>query len=325
MSAKAKGTTDPRKTSAKLIEEFRIDCEIRDMKSTKSYVSAVNRLAEFLSERGKDVLQVDRRDLIDYLIYLKDRKTKYANTTHNLKSDTLERSFTAISSFYTFLVEEEHIAVNPVIPIRRRYLKKYKEDSDRATRHLISVEEASTLVNSILNTRDKAILTLLFKTGMRIGELTKLDVSDVDLSEGTITLKNTAKRSNRVLFIDGKAITMPTRWLAVRNTYTRKDTEALFPSNKTGRLCIKAIQIVVNSYAEKCGLHDPSAGKIEDRFSPHCCRHWFTTHLIRSGMPRDFVKELRGDSRHDAIDIYNHIDKKELRESYLAHIPQLGI
>jgi integrase/recombinase XerD len=42
-------------------------------------------------------------------------------------------------------------------------------------------------------------------------------------------------------------------------------------------------------------------------------------------MPRDFVKELRGDSRHEAIDIYNHIDKKELRESYLAHIPQLGI
>jgi integrase/recombinase XerD len=64
---------------------------------------------------------------------------------------------------------------------------------------------------------------------------------------------------------------------------------------------------------------------MEEHFILHGCRRWFTTHLIRSEMSRDFVKELRGDIRHEAIDIYNHIDKKELRESYLAHIPQLGI
>jgi site-specific recombinase XerD len=57
----------------------------------------------------------------------------------------------------------------------------------------------------------------------------------------------------------------------------------------------------------------------------HYCSHWFVTHLLRAGMSRDFVKELRGDTRGEAIDIYNHIDKKDLRESYLAHIPQLGI
>ncbi|UEC43438.1 MAG: hypothetical protein METHAR1v1_1400004 [Methanothrix sp.] len=58
---------------------------------------------------------------------------------------------------------------------------------------------------------------------------------------------------------------------------------------------------------------------------PHCCRHWFTTHLRRAGMPREFIQGLRGDVRKEAIDIYDHIDRKELRESYLAHIPQLGI
>ena len=76
--------------------------------------------------------------------------------------------------------------------------------------------------------------------------------------------------------------------------------------------------------AERVGLHDPNSTKLEDRFTPHCCRHWFVTHLLRAGMSRDFVKELRGDTRGEAIDIYNHIDPKELRESYLAHIPQLG-
>lgn len=66
-------------------------------------------------------------------------------------------------------------------------------------------------------------------------------------------------------------------------------------------------------------------GALEIRFCPHCCRHWSCTHLFRAGMRREFIQELRVDSRKEAIDIYNHIDKKELRESYLAHIPQLGI
>jgi site-specific recombinase XerD len=55
------------------------------------------------------------------------------------------------------------------------------------------------------------------------------------------------------------------------------------------------------------------------------CRHWFTTHLRRNDMRREFIKELRGDSRNEAIDIYDHIDKKELKRAYLAAIPMLGI
>ena len=89
-----------------------------------------------------------------------------------------------------------------------------------------------------------------------------------------------------------------------------------------GRLGVHGL---VTKIAKNVELHDPTSPRMEDHFSPHNCRHWFTTHLIRSGMSRDFVKELRGDIRHEAIDIYNHIDKKELKESYLAHIPQLGI
>ena len=64
---------------------------------------------------------------------------------------------------------------------------------------------------------------------------------------------------------------------------------------------------------------------MEDHFSPHCTRHWFTTHLRRAGMPREFIQELRGDQRQAAIDIYDHIDKEELRKSYLEHMPQLGL
>jgi len=59
--------------------------------------------------------------------------------------------------------------------------------------------------------------------------------------------------------------------------------------------------------------------------TPHCCRHWFTTHLRRNGIRRELLKELRGDSRGEAVDIYDHIDRKELKRANLVAIPELGI
>ena len=73
------------------------------------------------------------------------------------------------------------------------------------------------------------------------------------------------------------------------------------------------------------GLHNPDSKRLEDRFSPHYFRHWFTTWLLRNNMKREYVQELRGDSRGDAIDIYNHIDHRDLRIQYLSCIPKLGV
>ena len=73
------------------------------------------------------------------------------------------------------------------------------------------------------------------------------------------------------------------------------------------------------------GFHNPDSQRLEDHFGPHCFRHWFTTWLLRNGMPRKYVKELRGDKRGEAVDIYHHIDREELRRAYLACIPKLGV
>ncbi|MGD0954663.1 MAG: site-specific integrase [Methanotrichaceae archaeon] len=105
----------------------------------------------------------------------------------------------------------------------------------------------------------------------------------------------------------------------------RHKSPALFLSSWENRLSGNDVYRAVTNAAERIGLHNPKSDRTEDHFGPHCCRHWFTTHLRLKGMRREFIQELMGDSRKEAIDIYDHIYLKELKEAYLAAIPQLGI
>jgi len=190
---------------------------------------------------------------------------------------------------------------------------------------LITIEEMARLINSTLDIRDKAIITLLAKTGIRRKELITLDVDDIDWVEQSIRLKPTPKRTNRTAFFDDETAFILHRWIRVRESRNAQGTISLFINEQGGRLNRNGVYTAVTKAAEKVGLHNPNSDRMEDHFSPHNCRHWFTTNLRRNGMPREFIQELRGDVRKEAIDIYDHVDLKELRESYLAHIPQLGI
>jgi integrase/recombinase XerD len=308
-------STVPNTNANDLVGRFHEDCNLRGMVSVMDYIYRAKEYCTFLEARSKNPLTADRDDLRAFLSQLKGR---------GLKFKTIDRIYSCLSAFYEFLIIEGLVEYNPILPFRKYYLRRYKNSSDSEIRKLISVEDASRLANSILDSRDKCILVLLFKTGMRVGELTSLDVKDVDLDKGEVTLKLKKKRSNRVLFLDNEAIEVLQRWLAARKNRKGAEDKALFLSKIEKRITGRSVEEIIEKHAERVGLHNPGA-RLEERFTPHCCRHWFVTHLLRAGMSRDFVKELRGDTRGEAIDIYNHIDKKDLRESYLAHIPQLGI
>ena len=150
------------------------------------------------------------------------------------------------------------------------------------------------MANSILNIRDRAVVLLLAKTGMRRGELIALDVRDIDLEKMTIKLKPTAKRSNRLLFFDEETKKVMEEWLRMRASFADDDCQALFVTESGGRANKNHIYDLVTEHAARIGLHDPNSERIEDHFTPHCCRHWFTTHLRRRGMPREHVQEASG-------------------------------
>jgi len=309
-----------RPTADRLIDRFEKDCTIRGMSqgTVKVYVYNIINFNKYLEQRGLYLLDVDKDILRDYLEFMRfDR---------GLNQKTVENNFTTLSSFYEYLAYEDMLEMNPVLQVRKRYLRRYKDNTDAGQiRKLISVEEMARLINSTMDARDKAIITLFAKTGIRRKELIALDVDDIDWMEQSIRLKPTAKRTNRTVFFDDETSFTLKRWLRVRDSRNRTGEKALFINNRIERIQRSGVSRMIEKVATQVGLHDPNSDRMEDHFSPHCCRHWFTTHMRRSGMPREFIQELRGDVRKEAIDIYDHIDKKELRESYLAHIPQLGV
>jgi integrase/recombinase XerD len=306
---------------SRFIEDFCKDCELREMtsESVRRYKSSLLIFAGFLYKIGVNVDQVDAHVLKDFLQYIKSERPV------KLKHKTVENYFSALSAFYDYLAFEELVSTNIVLPFRKRYLRQYKDGYEDPERKLLSIEEMSRLVGSIMDPRDRATTVLFAKTGIRRGELLKLDVDDIRWEDYSITLKPTPKRSNRVVFFDDECAVALRRWLRVREKLNPK-TKALFVSYQSlNRLDRNGLYTAVVKYAKRLGFHNPESSRLEDHFGPHCFRHWFTTWLLRNGMPREYVKELRGDRRGEAIDIYHHIDKQDLRKAYLAYIPKLGV
>ena len=303
-----------------LIAQFGEDCLTRGLtpETARRYLSSLKIFNKYLEENDLNLIETDRNTLRNFINYLR--------TDRGVSQRTIETYFASMASFFGYLEYERYIEKNPIYEVRKRYLQKYKDNDDGQVRKLISVEEMAKLINLTMGVRDRAIISLLAKTGIRRNELIKLDVDDINWIEQSIRLKPTPKRTNRTVFFDDETAIVLHRWIkSSEETRKKFKTIALFISNKGGRLNRNGVYLAVTRPAEKIGLHNPNSDRMEDHFSPHCCRHWFTTHLRRAGMSREFIQELRGDVRKEAIDIYDHIDKKELRESYLAHVPQLGI
>lgn len=160
----------------KPISEFILDCNLRKLseESIRSYKSILKIASKFLACNRLSLLNLDKYALKELLAHLTNDR--------GYSGKTLENYFSALSSFCDYLVYEGLTDRNPILPFRKRYLRQYKADrhNPSPSRKLISIEQMRTLINSILDPRDRAIVTLLAKTGIRRKELIKTDVDDID-------------------------------------------------------------------------------------------------------------------------------------------------
>ena len=305
-------------------KQFKDDCKAQGFEkhTIESYLSNIKIFFEYIDVPPD---QVEISHLTDFLNYLRFEKTiKNGNKVKvGAAKSTINAYFSSLHAYFDFLEFSGYLDRNSILKFRRRYLKRIKPDiGPDSTRQIISVQQMAELVYTTEDYLERAIIITLAKSGIRRKELIAIDIEDLDLVKGTIYLKSTAKRTNRIIFIDNEVIEVLKSYLEIRFDFI---DSALFISNSQRggrRISRNFVYRTVTQNAQRLGLHNPD-GPLIEKFTPHCCRHWFTTHLRRAGMSREFRQALRGDVVKDAVDIYDHIDLEELKRDYLDKIPQL--
>jgi integrase/recombinase XerD len=308
-----------------LIDEFIIDLKTKGVSShtITEYPRYVMEFHAFIG--GGDLLAVDETVVKNYLVHLRSRTTKRVGRQNKLAKSSIKKYMAALSVFFDFLFWNGKITINPVPRVRKQYMRDYKAHNASQRRRCITIPQAKTLVESILDPREKAVVLLLLKTGMRRHELAELDLSSVDLPNLTIHIKPTAKRSNEIVYFDSETANILSKWLKVREKENKNKINALFLDRFGNRLSPVAICRIVTKHAAVVGLHDPSSIRLEDKLTPHSLRHAFTTWLTDAGMKREMIQFLRGDTGTESIDTYIHFTDATVKRAYLEYIPKLNI
>jgi integrase/recombinase XerD len=277
-----------------------------------AYERDLRRYVAFLEQRG-----IDRPDGVDPGV-VRSFVASLSASTHGpddaaYASTSVVRTLSGVRSFHRFLVREGVLARDPTSEVRRPRLP-------RALPKAIPLADVERLLQAPddatpTGTRDRAILELLYGAGLRISELTSLDVDDVDLEEGAV----------RVLGKGGKEREVPVGRHAREAvaSYLTRGRPALAGTRSRGALFLntRGGRLTRQSCARMLDAHVRAAG-IERRVTLHGLRHSFATHLLEGGADVRVVQELLGHASVATTQVYTLVTKEHLREVYLTSHPR---
>ena len=227
-----------------------------------------------------------------------------------LDGRTLARMLSAWRGFFKFLVRDHGFSRNPVLGIRA-------PKSARKLPQVLSPDEASRLMQlgdaSALALRDKAILELLYSSGLRLSELTGLALDGVNFDDATVRVTGKGNKT-RIVPVGSHALTAIKAWLGQRATMVRGDETALFTGKDGRRLGPRAVQARLKHWARKLGL--PS------KVHPHVLRHSFASHVLQSSGDLRAVQEMLGHASISTTQVYTHLDFQHLAKAYDAAHPR---
>jgi len=217
---------------------------------------------------------------------------------------SLARRLAAIRAFYAWLLREGRVGRDPAADIR-------PPRAPRPLPHTLEVEEVERLLaipgDDALARRDRALLELFYSAGLRLAELSALDVSGLDLGEGVARVTGKGGKT-RIVPVGRAARTALQAWLEARRHWAGHDEPALFVGARGGRLSRRAIQARVAHWARRLGL--------PRHVHPHMLRHSFATHLLESSGDLRAVQELLGHADIATTQVYTHLDFGHLAEVY---------
>jgi integrase/recombinase XerC len=271
--------------------------------TVKSYREDLTQALEFfrgrLAGRALTPSHLTTRLVRAYLAWLHEQG--YAKTT-------VARRMAAVRSWCRFLCRQGTLDANPAQGLRgpRQDKKLPHFLSEGDLRRLLETPDPETP----LGVRDRAILETLYSAGLRVSELTGLNVDDLDLDDGLATVRGKGKRE-RLALLGKDALTALRQWLESRNALQeqhRRAQPAVFLNKNGSRLTSRSVGRLLEKYLAAAGL-DP-------RTSPHTLRHSFATHLLDRGADIRSVQELLGHRSLGTTQVYTHVTTNRLRDHY---------
>ncbi len=256
--------------------------------TTSAYRTDLEQFNQFVVDRGKTAWeQLDRDDVIAFLIFLKERR--YATST-------LARRTAAVKSFCAYLQREGLIATDPTADLDSPRVDRTppKSLTVNLVDELLELPLASAGPEAL---RDKAMLELLYATGMRVSELVALDMSDVDIEAECVRCGGRNKQ--RILPISGSTVTALEEYNDIARPQLARSTRAvdpaLFLNHRGKRLTRQGFWLILKRYAEKLGVEE---------LTPHTLRHSFAAHMLANGADLRSVQTLLGHASISTTQIY---------------------
>jgi len=259
---------------------------------------------QFLFARKINSLEaVNKQTLRDYMLWLMQQGVARTSIANKLS---------AIRSFYRYLQREELIKENPIEKITSPKLDR-RLPIILTTDEIIRLLEAPTAEKPV-GQRDKAILELLYASGLRVSEIVSLNLSQVDLHEKEIRVIGKGNKERIVLMGEPALKALVTYLEDGRlKLLGERKTEALFISHTGKRLIERRIQKIIDRYAK--------AANIPRKIHPHILRHTFATHMLDGGADLRVVQELLGHASLSTTQIYTQVSKSQAKKVYLAAHP----
>lgn len=271
----------------------------------RNYSSDLDQFRQFL-------FSIEKRD--DFPVEQIDRLTirEWMASLHgDHKKTSVARKLASLRTFFQFLIREGKLEANPAKLVATPKIER------KLPNHL-SMEDAVRFIetpdiNTDLGRRDRAILEFLYATGIRVGELVGIDISDVDLRERMVRVTGKRKKQRIVPFGEPAAQAVvkyleSSRGVFLAQCPVAERTNALFLHRRGGRLTTRSVGRMIDKYIKHCSdIH---------AISPHSLRHTFATHLLDSGADLRDIQELLGHARLSTTQIYTQVSMEKMIEVY---------
>jgi integrase/recombinase XerD len=269
-----------------------------------AYRADLAALQRWLAQRDTSLIYASRADLLAFIASRAKQGSKPRSTARQLSS---------FRRFYRFLLREGVIQEDPTVKID---MPKIGRSLPRSlTESEVDALLAAPETSDPLGHRDRAMLEVLYATGLRVSELINLRQSEVNLNQGVLRIRGKGDRERLIPFGEESQ-----RWIREFMTGPRleilleRQSEYLFPTRRGDRMTRQAFWHIIKRYAKKAD--------IEARLSPHTLRHAFATHLLNHGADLRVVQMLLGHSDLSTTQIYTHVARERMKELHAQHHPR---